>query len=609
MSLGSHSYDHQLKIGSTTKGLRLVRDDGGRAMYQVLEDVPTYESQIKFAMTSWMGGHGQYAFGKDDIYFEGQSIDTTQDGVVFLGPLINQVGISGASLGANPVCFCWFAAISKLMVATATKVFWYDGTNFVEKTEIAGETITDMIEFNGILYVALGGSTRYYYSSNGVNYTQTDLTHGYAQKFLNSPNPAGTSNMLWAFKQPNEVRSTTDGRTVADDGVQWSTPPNYIGDTSNNITNLFLVNDNLMVGREDNLFHYDSDGGVHPLMGDLKHNRSSNNFKYITDWQTGVYFSLGNGLGEITSYDSFEPMGPLTDIDDINKTGSCVGLSSDKDFIYAAMDEGTNTHIYKGREIRRAGGLRWEWCPWIFLSTNACAAIKVVQHSSTDRRLWFGYGNYCGYVKITDNPLADSNAQFAASGWIRMSYYYGTNAYWDKLFQSIVTETAGCSNSLPVIVKYRADTDTTTESLALPITTNGVVKTDFHDDLSCKRIQFELSFATNDSTTTPEVLYFEARGIEKPETIRIHEATYTMGDTPSRKGKTIRDFLRDGRTSTSLIRFADLRYGQTTADAPNYIWVVLMPGSPSEIEILHEKGKSPELGLHCRWQEVNFAVD
>jgi len=661
------THDHELVIAGVTKGLNLIKDDSGRAMYSVIEETPKYENPLLFTQTDWVGGHGQYAFNKKDLYFDGQSIDTTQDGRVILGPLINSVGISGGTLGANPVCYCWFSAIGKLLVATATRVFWYDDTYFVMKwdkanhawaathswttadwvrpttynghiyectsagTGAAGEptwattdgdtttssgatftcrsiSITDMKEFNGILYVALGTGDLYYTSADAATFTVTDLADHHAIGFFSTLNAAGTSNVLWKFVTPNQIASTTDGRAAGSGGVAWSSPA-YIGDTSNNITNIFLSSGNFLVGRTDNLYEYNSDGGIKALMGDLVQNRSTNNFKYVTEWQTGTYFSLGTGMGELTAYDAFEPMGPWTGIDDIGKVGKVVGLGADKDWLYVAMYDGTNYHIYKGREVRKSGELRWEWCPWVFMSTNVCATAQVVQHSATDRRLWFGYGNNAGYVILTDNPTTDSAARFSATGWIRMSYTYGTNPYWDKMFQSFVTETKGCAAGITYQPKYRKDTDTSMTALvASPLITNGVNKTNFTSALSCNRMQFEVDLATNDSTKTPEVLFFQGRGVEKPETVRIHEATYSVGDTPARKTETIRTFLRGGRTSTTLIKFADLRYGDKTSGTAgtDYVYCVMMPGSPEEVEIIHEKSRSTELGIRVRLQEVSF---
>ena len=610
MSAGMTTNDHELMIDSVRKGLKLVRDTKGSAMYSVSEEIPTYEKSLKFSMKDWSGGHGQFEFEDKVIYYDGQSIDTTADGRIILGPLINPVGITGpADLDSDPVCFCWFSAISKLMMATAEQVYWYDGNYWVSQVTFSGETITDMIEYNGVLYVALGSSVLYQYSTDGENYTATDQTDGYAERYFVSPNSAGTSNVLWKTKFPNELTSTFDGRTTADGGSSWTSPA-YVGDTSSNLTNMFLIGDKLLIGKTDNLYHYDTAGGLHPLLDGLKNSRSTQNFRYAVDWQTAMYFSLDTGLGEIYGGSSYEPMGPLTKIDEIGKKGTCVGLASDKDFLYVAMNEGTNTHIYKGREVRKDDVLRWEWCPWICFATGTypCTAMTVTQHSTTDRRLWFGYGHNTAYVILSDNPTADTAARFAPSGFIRFSYLYGTNPYWDKMWQSAVTETRYCAAGISVTPKYRKDAVTAMAGLATPIITNGVVKTDLTSPLSSKRIQFELDLATNNSTITPEVTYFEVRGIEKPETIRVHEATYAIGTTPTKGAATLRSFLRSGRTSTSLIKFADLRYGDSTQNN-NYVWVVFLPGSPEEVEILNEKGHPPEMGLRIKMQEVAYAVE
>jgi len=307
-------------------------------------------------------------------------------------------------------------------------------------------------------------------------------------------------------------------------------------------------------------------------------------------------------------------MGALQNTTDINKVGVCVGLASDKDWVYDVEDEGTNTIVYKGREVRiggqaRESGLRWEWCPWVFVGTNACATARVCQHSSTDRRLWFGYGDYAAYVILTDNPTADSAARFCASGFLRMSYDYGTDANWDNLWQSAVLDVKGGASGETVQIKYRKDAETSATECIAVAATNGVYETNFTSELSCKKIQFELHLASDTNTATPEVTYFQAKGIEKPTTVRTHEAIYSLGDTPSKRVKEIRTFLRGGRTSTSLIKFADLRYGDDTAGTAgtDYVYVVMQPGYPQEIEIKHEKDRQPELGLKVRWQEVSYS--
>lgn len=752
MSVGRHSTDHEIKIGSTTKGLKLIRNQDGSAMYQVIEDIPSYQNPLESVQDNWSGGHGQHTFRKRDMFFEGENIDVTQGGKIILGPRISSddvyrfvdgavaddggaqtdetteaqsiaagdmtllpatpavndayyfgadatfqilyvnistagagtwtitweywngsswaepsivvdsttsfkagtglknVVFSGTSgwvttavdgitkywlrgrvsaytsittqplgtqawvldnsdnFGTAPVEMVWFNATDTLFVTTATQVFEYTSSKFWERVVFSGETITHLLEFNGIMYVALDSATKYYYTSDGDTYTQTDLTNGYAEKFLNAPNPAGTAQVLWKFKQPNEVSNTTDGRTVAGGGSQWSSPA-YTGDTSNNITNLFLANDNLMVGREDGLFHYDVDGGMHPLMPELQHSRSTDNFKYVVDWQGSVYFSLVTGLGEISGYNTIDVVGPLANADDIGKIADgVVGLTSDRNWVYVALDEGTNTHIYKGREAERDGRLRWEWCPFINLLTNTCAVIKLVQHSVTSRRLWFGYGNGARYVTLSDNPVAQSGYGFATAGWLRMSYTYGSNAYWDKLWQSAVIETVNPSANTTVQVKYREDTDTSATECIAAYSTAGITETNFASALNNKRVQFEIHLATIASATTPEVSHFQVKGIEKPTTVRIHEATYSIGSEPSKSAEVIRTFLRGGRTSTTLIRFADLRYGEKTSGTAgtDFVYCIMEPGYPREYEPRHSKGDKPELGITVRLREISF---
>ncbi len=605
-------YDHELRIGSDTQQFRLVRGEGGAVMYNIRNIIPQYRDPLLFTQSDWKGGHGSFERRMPNVYFEGQSIDTTQEGRVFLGPLITTVQESDdTDLDSAVVQFIWFTATSEWLCATAGKIYRYDvGSNgkwTAATTTVAG--VTHMAEFKGIMYAGVGTSTLSYYSTDGDTWTQTDLTDGYAERFLVTPNPDGTAENLWKFKQPNELSRTTDGRTVAAGGIQWETPT-FVGDTSHNITNIFLQNNKLMTGREDNLYHVDSNGGTHPFRNDLQISQSTNNYKYVAEWQTSVYHSEARGMAEITAYNTYDVMGPLTGIDDIGKVGDIIGLAGDKDYLYVAYDEGTNNIIYKGREILNAQGkLQWQWCPWVFLGTNACATIAVAQHSTTDFRLWFGYGNATAYVILTDNPTADSAARFAASGFLRMSYDYGTDANWDKLWQSAVLEVVGGASGETVQIKYRKDTDTSATSIIAAAATNGVFESNFSSELTSKKIQYEIHLASNTSTATPEVRYFQAKGAEKPTTVRIHEATYAIDDSPSQDAEVLRDLLRTGRTSTSLIRFANLNFEEKTSGTAgtDFVYCVLEPGFPRETEVIFLDGRSPEQAIQVQMREISFS--
>ena len=614
-------FDHELAIGGTTQQFRLVRGEGDAVMYNIRNIIPEYRDPLRFTQSNWIGGHGSYERKAPDVYFEGQSIDTTQDGSFFLGPLINTVNESGngGNLDSAVVQFVWFEAQNKWLCATAGKIYIYTTVWTAATDTVAG--VTHMAEFKGIMYAAVGTSTKYWYSSNGTAWTQTDLTDGYAARFLVAPNPDGTAENLWKFKQPNELSRTTDGRTLSP-GIQWESPT-YVGDTSHNITNIFLQNNKLMVGREDNLYNVDSNGGTHPFRDDLKVNQSANNYKYVAEWQTSVYHSEARGMGEITAYSTYDVMGPLTGIDDIGKIGDIVGIAGDKDWLYVAVDEGTNTIIYKGREIlNNQGKLQWQWCPWVFLGENACATIAVAQHSTTDFRLWFGYGTTTAYVILSDNPLGDSAVRYPTSGFLRMCYDYGTDPNWDNLWQSAVVEShrvdsgaiTAAADGESVAVKYRDDTDTTATAIIAAYTTSGVVETNFAaggvagTPITNKRVQFEIHLASDTNTATPVVTFFQAKGVEKPTTVRIHEATYAIDDSPSQNAEVLRDLLRTGRTSTTLISFANLNFEEYTSGTAgtNFVYCVMEPSFPQEVEIVHLDGREPEQAIKVSLREVSF---
>ena len=768
--------DHQILVGSTTTDLRLARDQSGRALYSVTPDKVGQPFEI--GQKNWIGGHGQYEYEDGTMYFKGQSIDTTQEGRVLLGPKINEVyagatqrenlttgddselgvamlvgstykygaqtftpaashtiqavrvklarrgnpgtitasirattggdlhpdatvlcsgtidgnalsttatwytialeagtaltsgtmyalvlsgaagtvshyaawrfdgtsagyanghawsssnsgstwvdliaegesgfesdfmfeeySLDGTALDTTPTQFLWAASISKFLCATSGRIYYYNIASWTAATTtVAG--VTHLVEFNGVIYAAMGASTKWYYSTDADTWTQTDLDNAYAVKFLNAPNKDGTTNLLWYFKTPNLVYTTSDGRTIAAGGVQ-PTQEASIGDTTSNITNIFMNSDEHMLGRADNLYNYDANGGIHALMDELKTARTAKNFQYVQNWNGATYASVGTGVREMIGgrLGIVNEVSPLLETGDIDKVGTCVGITADKDYLYIGMLEETVTHIYKCKATRTG----WQYCPWVYLGTNNCEVLYVAQHSETDRRLWFGYGTHTGYVQITDNPTTDANARFAASGFVRMSYLYGTNPYWDKMYQSIVREfnnpdVAACTIS----TYYRKDIETsmTVVNSVEPIA-NNVTAFSFETPISCKKIQFQCTLATTNSTQSPQLRKFIVRGVEKPEVVRVHEATYTFGQRPSRRTKTDRDALRTALISTSLVKFSDLRYdasGKGTAGTQGTDWVYVIVESVEEVETASEKERDPDLGLRVRMREVN----
>ena len=118
---------------------------------------------------------------------------------------------------------------------------------------------------------------------------------------------------------------------------------------------------------------------------------------------------------------------------------------------------------------------------------------------------------------------------------------------------------------------------------------------------------FEVDFATNDSTKSPELHMIQILGYEIPTTIRTHEATYLIGESPTTSTSGLVTALRNCRTATNLIKLARLDLGESIAGA-TYVWVRMEAGYPVEVPIVYEKNRQYEWGMKCLWTEVPFTV-
>lgn len=148
---------------------------------------------------------------------------------------------------------------------------------------------------------------------------------------------------------------------------------------------------------------------------------------------------------------------------------------------------------------------------------------------------------------------------------------------------------------------------TATGTLSGAIKTNGINRTYFTSPVAVDSASFQVQLDTDTPYMTPQVLIFEAKGTEKPTVVRVHECTYTIGNSPSKMVDTLRALMRTARTTTTLVKFADLRYSQSTVAGGGFVYVVAEPGTPTEVEVRHDKGRQPELGIRVRWREVDYA--
>lgn len=751
--------DHEIVIGSTTQKLQLAQDDNGSAIYTVGEEVPEHRDKVIFAQSDWSGGVGQYEAIDGISVLDGQNIDISKKGEIFLGPrwtgtthyvnatyvflddggaftdystaagnmttddvyptaavpAVNDALYIGAAAkfsnasiyvsvaGAGTWTITWeiwdgsvwnstgvssttdwkssgFRTVSitagaqalwALATVNAQSAYWlrarvsaYTSITtrcvadrvwvasstvtplemrvsapcnnlaagefyFADYTSLylvysnynayhiftAGSPITDMCEHDGIMYIACGVGSNYYYRTAKLVFAQTDLVDHHAYYFCSAPNPDHTAMVLWKALAPNLLSNTSDGRAVAAGGVAWSTPA-YIGDESYDITSLFLHNDNLMIGKENSLYQYTTDGGTEIYIDNSRDNISvtySENYSRHCAFQGNTYFNLNGRLAELTGYDRLSYIGAEEVNTKVDKWGQCMGIATDGKYLYELVVDNPDClgfDIYKGW----ADASGWHWSPIVnFTPTEALYynSLHAYQDSGGKCILWFGSDkDGISYAYTAFDPLTDEYYfNYLNTAFVRMSYTYGTDPYWDKVLLELITETSGCSAGVYVQPKYYKDNDTGASSLSSNITTNGTVQTALTSVINGKRFAFQLNLVSSSMNYTPIVRKFGVLGYEVPVTYRVHDCTYKLESDPNISASTLRAFLRTGRTSTSLIKFADLRYGEKTSGTAgtDYHYVRMAPGYPREIEVAHARSRTPELAVQIRWVETNYA--
>ena len=511
-----------------------------------------------------------------------------------------------------PIKIIFSQYLSKTVVATPTKVYiGTSDTTFEERFAPGSGTINSIVEHNNILYIGMGASVLWYFSTDGLNFTQTDLSDAYANHFIVAPNPAGTQFVLYSAKNPNELRYTTDGRTVALGGQTLSSVA-YIGDTSTDFTGGGVVGDKLLLGKEDGIYHYNSDGGVTNLSPELRFTPATNSFKYWAEYHGNIYTTIGNELFELTSYFTITKVDPVGLGDNLSIRGNVCGVIAARDFLYCMVDELTNVTIYQGQLLDNDNTVGWAWHPVGVIAGADSNVISAAPNSTSTLSfyLYYGVGNALQYSHVILRPLAVAVGSFYTTSSVTLPYIYPTNPNWDMIFTSCVTELIGVRAGSSITISYRKDAETSFTNCTSAITANGITETNLTAALTCARIQYKITWASSGVFRDVQLRYISFKGTEIPTTIRTHDVVYSLGTNYAQTTKTKRDFLNSARTATALTKLADLRWGQKTSGTASgdYVWVRMLPGYPKDMPIVDTKGKQIEIGMNCRWQEVSYTI-
>jgi len=610
--------DISLTIGATTKTFNLAKENRRKLFstreeqiipIKALSDVPSYgdlppDKILAFVQNNWRGGMGQKdRFSVIDLYADGQSIDTREPNQVILGPKINTSGTIAATI-VHQLLFEnreYAASTTKLYKLDEDKADW---TEVLDVATIYTDTIECIGNYDGYIYVGLT-TGKYVYSNTGeaASWTQSTLDDAVMHEICVAPSFTATKDIIVLAKRPNEVR-TAIAPLNAEAG--WTDPPYYVGDEYSDITSLFVLNGTLFIGKEDGLYALPVDGRP-VLILSFRQQKISTNFQYQTDWQGVTYTSAAGDILEIiagsSSMLSVDYIGPLERSPELATIGEIKGITSDDKNIYAVFLVGSYYIIYAGRERRDDKyGLRWEWTPYIYLGTNVCGSIRVMQRTGESSLLWFAYGTNMAYAilaKPPNYPLGDSSYRYCAEGNLVTTFFDAGYDTWQKIFYQLWSIAENLTTGVTIDVHYWKDTDSDWTPLTT-IIANGVQSVDLAA-LSCKKIRLKFTLKSSTNTVTPILREFIYRGVLQPEVTRTLDFTVILSQSSSKKPSTDLAFLETGRVATAPITLKDLRFGTTK-------YIAFLPNSPMEVEIEDEVSKQPSYRAQILAQELNWTA-
>ena len=401
---------------------------------------------------------------------------------------------------------------SNVFLATLSRVYKDDGT-FVDEPDN-----TDLIEFNGIMYLAKGDSTSYKFTSDGETWASSTLSGdlGRAELFARS------RGVLWKMLN-NKLYSSVD---PSNSGV-WSTAYT-VGDSETTVVSVISFQDTILVGKVDGLFAYDrANDTFYTLTLEFQFSTSLDNFKHWVVNGSWLYLTTAYGLIRYNGQsiqslrNQFLPKS-LTEFG-----GAILALASDVEFVYILQDDARdNADQDKGVWlIALREGVTTEnqiaLIPYTLsrlpiVGTNTTivsdgilhiGSTSRIQGASTYQTNWYTYR----FPQQQLVPARSRNPNLRAVGTILWPSWDGGFPDIPKAFTKFTFENFKGSADQPITVLFKMDADPndpideytelgTIDSVGETILRFGDVSL---SKRSGKRINFAYRLETDDSTLSP----------------------------------------------------------------------------------------------------------
>jgi hypothetical protein len=507
------------------------------------------------------GGAGAYNYTPGRYAF-GASVETAT-GAVYPGPLVVRDTLSGGGALDGPI---WAVTRygDKDYIAAGKKVYYWDytaGTPLWVKTATdptagAATKITDIINFEDILFVCFDTVADYQYSEDGGATWVAPSGAGQKRfKHFAIREQRSTRPIMVGINDPDafyELAAPYDPR----DSESWDTG-SLIGSGGNANADHFTSvtaapGGDLLMGKRLGWRTMDSFGNVDIMFpAPTARGLGLENFAWPAQVGSALYVQVRDydllewQQGTVRVIPSPRTAGPR--VPEMRK--AIVALAGDgTEWLYCAL-EGTAGHVMRGRYQ----GDRWVWHgAYVATGERINNRIWMTSHplgSDTNNYLVMSAKAtpYLPYrALIPSAPLEDdTDARFAASGYVRFGY---ANAGQDQvtkvLAQAFPVSRNLASGDATITLAYRTDNATSFTNLATfddsPQPTD-MTDTYFPAGTSCKRWELKATLTAATSTDLPILDQVNVRAYRRPQrthtwqmTVLAETGIAQMGGQPSR---------------------------------------------------------------------------
>ncbi len=483
--------------------------------------------------------------GKSDRFWWSESIETTKEGYITLGPLVTTAG----AFGVAPVKILDFSS-GTYAFGTSVAKKWNTSTSVWDSVDASAlATPTDAIVFKDstATYLVVCNGTALRCSSNGTTWNAVASAAGSKylcafDKRLIGINSTGTT----LYYSP---RDDVDGTWVSF---------SLSGDYS---TAMDLFEGKLLTTGESVIYLL-TDTGLYAIdYWTQTCYKVEIRFPMTTTamvgmyWNGGLYTATGSGIVQVAG-STVQQWGP--DLDGGLPTsyqGYIYDMLGISHWVLIAVSGGTNSSILKRHES--AGG-------WHQVYSSSATNIRCLCHSSlySPGRLWFGDDNNIKYIQFRDKThdvTKVSSYAYAASGNLYLTGLSKVSSL-NKVAVRLDAITKDVNSDEKITAHYivndgisHTDSDWTllTSWDESPLATSNL---GIDDGVSFYDLYLKLKFERGSTTTnTPALKALALRYIALPETVTSW--TFTV-KALGIKAPQIIDWLEETRDSLTLINFS-----------------------------------------------------